>query len=49
MMVLEQVQSFQMPGSGEVAESISFCVSGPGKIIKDKANCTTMENAELPE
>lgn len=30
MMVLEQVQSSQSPGSDEVAESISLCVAGPG-------------------
>jgi len=34
MMVLEQVQSFQMPGSGEVAESISLCVAGPGSLAR---------------
>lgn len=51
-MVLEKVQSFQSPGSDEVAEGISLCVAGawqPGKIIKGKANCRTMENADLPE
>lgn len=30
MMVLEKVQSFQSPGSDEVAEGISLCVAGPG-------------------
>lgn len=50
MIVLEQVHSFEMPGLEEIAESVSLCIAGrPDEIIGDKANCTTMENAELPE
>lgn len=52
MIVLEQVQGFEMPGLEEVAENVFplYCRAWqPGEIIEDKANCRTMENAELPE
>lgn len=34
MTILDQVQSFQTPGSDEVAESISLCVAGPDSPVK---------------
>lgn len=34
MIVLEQVQSFEMPGWEEVAESVSLCIAGPGSPVR---------------
>lgn len=34
MIVLEQVQSFEMPGLGEAAESVSLRIAGPGSPVR---------------
>lgn len=34
MIVLEQVQSFEMPGLEKTAESVSLCIARPGSPVR---------------